>query len=43
MLGWEPKVDLHSGLVATCAWFAEELQDREQPRESAPELVCAAE
>jgi nucleoside-diphosphate-sugar epimerase/spore maturation protein CgeB len=43
MLGWEPKVDLHAGLVATCAWFAEELQDREQSRESAPELVCAAE
>ena len=25
VLGWEPKVDLHSGLSRTCAWYAEEL------------------
>ena len=25
VLGWEPKVDLRTGLQHTCAWFAEEL------------------
>ena len=42
-LGWEPKVDLHAGLTATCAWFAEELQDMEETRSTVPELICAAE
>ena len=44
VLGWEPKVDLQAGLAATCAWFAEELQDKQELRGTAPEpLVCAAE
>jgi nucleoside-diphosphate-sugar epimerase len=43
LLGWEPKVDLHSGLVATCAWFADELQVKQEVRSTAPELICAAE
>ena len=43
LLGWEPKVDLHDGLVATCAWFAEELQVREEADRAAPQLICAAE
>ena len=43
LLGWEPKVDLHDGLVATCAWFAEELQVTDEARSTVPLLVCAAE
>jgi nucleoside-diphosphate-sugar epimerase/spore maturation protein CgeB len=43
VLGWEPKVDLHSGLTATCAWFAEELQDRQEACQAESELICAAE
>jgi nucleoside-diphosphate-sugar epimerase/spore maturation protein CgeB len=43
LLGWEPKVDLHSGLVATCAWFADELQVKQEVRSAVPELICAAE
>jgi hypothetical protein len=34
---------LHSGLVATCAYFADELQVKEEARSTAPELICAAE
>jgi UDP-glucuronate decarboxylase len=38
MLGWEPKVDLRTGLAKTCAWFAEELRGTA----AADDLVCEA-
>jgi len=44
LLGWEPKVDLHTGLVATCAWFAAELGRPVDADQSAgPTWSCAAE
>ena len=36
LLDWEPRVDLHTGLVRTCAWFAEEI-GAEQPQPIAAE------
>ncbi|MGK6319412.1 UDP-glucuronic acid decarboxylase family protein [Sphingomonas sp. DT-204] len=41
LLGWEPRVDLQTGLTRTCAWFAEELAQGTSPEEL--ELTCAAE
>lgn len=44
LLGWEPRVDLHTGLTATCAWFAKELRYLEEERPpSALRMDCAAE
>lgn len=28
LLGWSPRTPLAEGLAATCAWFAEELDER---------------
>jgi nucleoside-diphosphate-sugar epimerase/spore maturation protein CgeB len=40
LLGWEPRVDLASGLERTCAWFAEEIGSTRMPQ---PPVLAAAE
>jgi len=31
LLGWQPKVDLRTGLEATIEWFANDLENQREP------------